>query len=46
VCVGQVIGANGDISILRVGKDDTLLRESREMYTVMVGKIITLTREN
>ena len=30
---------------MNVPKDDTLLRENRDMYTVMVGKIIRLPRE-
>jgi hypothetical protein len=34
------------VDILRVRKDVTLLRESMEMYTLMVGKIITSPREN
>jgi hypothetical protein len=40
----QVIGANGDISILRVRKDNTILRENRDMYTLMVGRIMKLPR--
>jgi len=30
---------------VRVRKDDTLLRGNRDMYTVMVGKIIKIPRE-
>jgi hypothetical protein len=41
----QGISANGDISIERVRKDDRLLRENWDTYTVVVGKIFTLPRE-
>ena len=34
------------MAILRVRNYDMFLRENREIYTLMVGKIITLPREN
>ena len=35
----------GDMSILKVRKDDTLLGENRDMYTPLAVKIITISTE-